>query len=159
MHTPDQYMTMQYQMVKEARNVLLEYCDKISQEDLVSTRPEFARGGSIRNLLIHNVNVYEVWIGQQFFKKTNITKYSDVNDIAAIRQAFEAVDSLMEAFISAVNNKPGTKVSYQVNNINHDTTALRFFTHVITHEFHHKGQILTLSRHLGYHPVDTDIIR
>ncbi len=36
---------------------------------------------------------------------------------------------------------------------------LKLFTHVITHEFHHKGQILSLSRHLGYVRVDTDIIR
>ncbi|MCB0535444.1 MAG: hypothetical protein KDD14_24780 [Saprospiraceae bacterium] len=36
---------------------------------------------------------------------------------------------------------------------------LRLFTHIVTHEFHHKGQILSLSRHLGYTPVDTDIMR
>ncbi len=36
---------------------------------------------------------------------------------------------------------------------------LQLFTHVITHEFHHKGQIMSLSRHLGYTPVDADIIR
>jgi uncharacterized damage-inducible protein DinB len=38
-------------------------------------------------------------------------------------------------------------------------TPLQLFTHVITHEFHHKGQILTMSRTLGYIPVDTDVIR
>lgn len=36
---------------------------------------------------------------------------------------------------------------------------LKIFTHVITHGFHHKGQILSLNRHLKYAPVDTDIIR
>ncbi len=40
-----------------------------------------------------------------------------------------------------------------------NTTPFELFTHVITHEFHHKGQVLSLSRHLGYIPVDTDIIR
>ncbi len=38
-------------------------------------------------------------------------------------------------------------------------TPMHLYTHVITHEFHHKGQILTMSRLLGYIPVDTDVIR
>ena len=37
-------------------------------------------------------------------------------------------------------------------------TTDTLFTHVITHEFHHKGQLLTLSRILGYVPPDEDII-
>ena len=35
----------------------------------------------------------------------------------------------------------------------------KLFTHVITHEFHHQGQILPMSRQLGYIPVDTDVMR
>jgi uncharacterized damage-inducible protein DinB len=38
-------------------------------------------------------------------------------------------------------------------------TALELLTHVTTHEYHHKGQVLTISRQLGYTPVDTDLIR
>jgi uncharacterized damage-inducible protein DinB len=57
-------------------------------------------------------------------------------------------------------DSPGMqKIAYELNNGSHDTSAFQIFTHVITHEFHHKGQILSLSRHLGYTPVDTDIIR
>jgi uncharacterized damage-inducible protein DinB len=38
-------------------------------------------------------------------------------------------------------------------------SPLQLYTHVITHEFHHKGQMLSMSRILGYIPVDTDAIR
>nr|WP_261382294.1 DinB family protein [Mucilaginibacter achroorhodeus] len=38
-------------------------------------------------------------------------------------------------------------------------SPLELFTHVITHEFHHKGQLVNMSRQLGYIPVDTDVIR
>ena len=38
-------------------------------------------------------------------------------------------------------------------------TPLQLFTHTITHEFHHKGQVMSMSRLLGYVPVDADIIR
>ncbi|MCB0624495.1 MAG: hypothetical protein KDC43_11415, partial [Saprospiraceae bacterium] len=40
-----------------------------------------------------------------------------------------------------------------------EAEAFRLFTHVVTHEFHHKGQILSLTRHLGFVPVDTDVMR
>lgn len=32
-------------------------------------------------------------------------------------------------------------------------------THVMTHEFHHKGKIMTMGRMLGYTPPDADVIR
>ncbi|RZK68975.1 MAG: hypothetical protein EOO92_22520, partial [Pedobacter sp.] len=40
-----------------------------------------------------------------------------------------------------------------------DTTVTSLFTHVITHEFHHKGQIMSMMRLIGYIPPDADIIR
>ncbi|MEP6627343.1 MAG: DinB family protein [Ginsengibacter sp.] len=39
------------------------------------------------------------------------------------------------------------------------TKSLSLFFHVITHEFHHKGQIATMCCIMGYPPPDTDIIR
>jgi uncharacterized damage-inducible protein DinB len=32
------------------------------------------------------------------------------------------------------------------------------FTQAVTHEFHHKGQIVTIARQLGYQPVETDLV-
>lgn len=40
-----------------------------------------------------------------------------------------------------------------------ETNAYGIFTHVITHEFHHKGHAMTMARLLGYTPVDTDVMR
>ena len=37
------------------------------------------------------------------------------------------------------------------------TTPLWLLTHTETHEFHHKGQIVAMARHLGYNPPDTDL--
>jgi uncharacterized damage-inducible protein DinB len=40
----------------------------------------------------------------------------------------------------------------------HDSaTPLQLFTHVMTHEFHHKGQLLSMFRILGHVPPDTDV--
>ena len=38
------------------------------------------------------------------------------------------------------------------------TTRIWLLTHTETHEFHHKGQIASMARHLGYVPPNTDLI-
>ncbi|TKC09723.1 DinB family protein [Pedobacter frigoris] len=40
-----------------------------------------------------------------------------------------------------------------------ETDAYGIFTDVITHEFHHKGQAMTMARLLGHIPPDTDVMR
>jgi uncharacterized damage-inducible protein DinB len=45
---------------------------------------------------------------------------------------------------------PGSKIKL---------TALELITHVITHEFHHKGQVMTMARLSGFTPPDADILR
>nr|WP_242021046.1 DinB family protein [Cytobacillus oceanisediminis] len=30
--------------------------------------------------------------------------------------------------------------------------------HTVTHEYHHKGQIMAMSRQLGYEPPNTDVL-
>ncbi len=37
-------------------------------------------------------------------------------------------------------------------------TPLWLLTHTETHEFHHKGQIVSMARHLGYTPPNTILI-
>ncbi|MGI8600731.1 MAG: DinB family protein, partial [Chitinophagaceae bacterium] len=72
---------------------------------------------------------------------------------------FNSVDKLADEFIGVFQNDSFKELKIIVNENTISKTPFELFTHVITHEFHHKGQILSLSRHLGYLPVDTDIIR
>jgi uncharacterized damage-inducible protein DinB len=76
-------------------------------------------------------------------------------------QVFEQVDALMEVFISHSKERWQTPSKMPVRGESNPLllTPLELFTHVITHEFHHKGQVLTMSRLLGYTPVDTDVVR
>ena len=56
-------------------------------------------------------------------------------------------------------SNPSNPIAYETRGGKGITTPATIFADVTTHEFHHKGQILSISRHLGYVPVDTDIIR
>ena len=82
-------------------------------------------------------------------------------DVEAVRQLFRGVDELVTAYCARVEStgQLPAKLTVPGRPAPLILTPLALFTHVITHEFHHKGQLLSMSRQLGYQPVDTDIIR
>ncbi len=86
---------------------------------------------------------------------------SSPSNIDDIRTLYEEVDLLTMKYITAFENSWGSPVSGSANQNRSKLTvpALQVITHIMTHEFHHKGQILSISRLLGYTPVDTDVIR
>ena len=88
-------------------------------------------------------------------------KNESFTNIQGIYALFGQVDQMMEKFLVHFKDRmdeplaiPMTRLGKTIN-----ASPLTIFTHVITHEFHHKGQILSMSRHLGYKPIDTDVIR
>lgn len=150
------YTCEQYQYVKGSRKVLFEYCETISEKDFVNQNTSFGRGGSIRNLLVHIANTYEYWIANLVLKKNKpYAEYEDYKTIKEVRLLFKNIDLFMEEFISQINHFENIETPNSINTVK----SFQLFSHVITHEYHHKGQILSLSRHLGYIPVDTDIMR
>lgn len=78
-----------------------------------------------------------------------------------IRNIYSGVDHLMLEFIDAYGPSWGQMINGRAsqNRVEMNVSVLKLFTHVTTHEFHHKGQILTISRLHGYTPADTDVIR
>jgi uncharacterized damage-inducible protein DinB len=153
------YSKEQYEFIKESRGTLFEFCKTISAEDFVNQNTSFGRGGSIRNLLVHVANTYEYWIANIVLKKNIIyAEYENFKTIQDVIRLFDDVDHFMLEFISKMDDFED-QIVYEVQNIKNSAKPFKVFTHVITHEYHHKGQILSLSRHLGYTPVDTDIMR
>lgn len=155
-----EYCKDQYEFVRDSRKALFNYCKTISGEHFLSSVSSFGRGGSIRNLLVHIANTYQFWIGKHCLKKEVVFTQDDsmatINDVILL---FEGVDTIMSDFLRSMEEGKDRIISYEINGERNNTTPLKLFSHVITHEFHHKGQILSISRQLGYIPVDTDIMR
>jgi uncharacterized damage-inducible protein DinB len=149
----------QYNFVKSSRQALLEYCGRISENDFVTENSSFGRG-SIRNLLVHIGNTYEFWIGRHALNlEIDFTSYNTIKDASQTSEFFLSIDLLISKFIDGYSGTQTEDLVFEINSQKVTASPLKLFSHVITHEFHHKGQILSLSRHLGYIPIDTDIIR
>lgn len=158
MNTAIAYATQQYEWVKESREVLFAYCRTISVKDFTDQNTSFGRGGSVRNLLVHNANTYQFWIGKiSLHKNIEFTPFDSCAHIDQVIACYASVDHLMQEFVSFIDFEKD--IMYDINGSTKTAPPCKVFTHVITHEFHHKGQILSLTRHLGYTPIDTDIMR
>ena len=154
------YAEEQYAFVRDARNVLMTYCKTIANRDFLKEHGSFGRGGSIRNILVHIANTYEFWIGKWGLKKDQIfTEYGTKQTIEDVIDLFDNIDLLVFEFIRLLGRPDFNEIYFEINGVKNTVKSLQVFSHVITHEFHHKGQILSLSRHWGYTPVDTDIMR
>lgn len=149
----------QYMHVKLSREVLFEFCRSLSADHFMFEHANFGRG-SVRNLLVHVANVYQFWIGAKALGRDDpFTPFEAVVNMEQIHLLFKGIDDLMDTFLGSIEHSPRKRLSFERNGVQTSELGLTLFTHVITHEFHHKGQVLSMSRHMGYLPVDTDIIR
>ncbi len=154
------YCREQYEFIRGSRGVLLDYCKSISPVDLQNQNSSFGRGGSMKNLLIHIANTYQFWIGKIGLNKDIVfTNYELDYTIDQIIDLYVTIDKLVDEFIQLIEDSDAQEINYELDGTNSRVKPFKLFSHVITHEFHHKGQILSISRHLGYIPVDTDIMR
>lgn len=157
----DAAFRQQYALIASARRVLLDYCTTFTPAHFAAPVAEM-NNDSIRNLLVHVAGCYHYWLGQVGLSRPAAMPLpAEVPDVAAMRAAFAGVDALVADFSRhhAAGWLTPRLFILPRQAQPQELTPLQLFTHTITHEFHHKGQVLTMSRLLGYVPVDTDVIR
>lgn len=79
--------------------------------------------------------------------------------ITQVGKLFDQTNLLMEGFFEKFAGHLDQEIDKDFSGKKIKTSALQLFTHVITHEFHHNGQMMTMARVLGKTPPDTDVIR
>jgi len=153
-------LAKQYDLIKSARAAVFTFLGNDLNEQLFIPLPTFSNK-TIAYMLIHVANTYISWI-ENFTMDKNRSFYDDQNlsDLVQIKSLFEEVDSFMGSFLDQYENSPDQQfANYKSENRYVTATILELFTHVTTHEFHHKGQVMTMCRLLGHVPPDADIIR
>lgn len=148
----------QYEYTKRSRESLFVYCASIADTCCTAESATFGRG-SIRNLLVHSVNAYAYWIGEHALKKKMVyTAYESVQELEGAKELFAAVDNLVSEFFGMLQKDSLPEIEIGLNgrkSFVSPCSCLRTLSHM---NFTTKGKYLSLSRHLGYIPVDTDII-
>jgi uncharacterized damage-inducible protein DinB len=153
-------LKVQYKLIQEARAELLKFCSTLKPEDLSKEIAGF-NNSTIISKLLHIANTYLFWL-KRFAAKEEFQYFEEKNikDIDGVRKAFAEADKAVNTFL---NSYPyhSTKIKGEIFWLKTDMTfsVVELFTHVMTHEFHHKGQIMSMTRMLGYTPIDADIIR
>jgi uncharacterized damage-inducible protein DinB len=150
-------MSIAYEWVRRTREVLLAYCEALPPTVYRQVLPAFG-AQSIRDLQVHVAETYMVHLGLVAPGEQVI--HPDGEDAAATRRLFGEVDALVARFLERCGGRMDQPLT--VAPPWRQAPATRsprwLLTHAVTHEFHHKGQIVKLGRLLG-HPVtaDTDL--
>jgi uncharacterized damage-inducible protein DinB len=150
----------QYDWVRRTRELLFTYCETLSPEDY--TRPIESFGGStITDLHAHVAECYGFWLGRFSIEgSSGLGPFEKPKTVAAMRDLFQKADVCVATFFQTFADRWDIPISGHVHWQPEPfvVTPLWLYTHAMTHEFHHKGQIASMSRALGYIPVDTDLI-
>ena len=152
-------LKQQYDFILSSRNTILTYIGSISEQDFLTDNSSFGRG-SIRNLFVHICQTYCAWIGERALGIEQIfLPFENYQTLQDCQIYFNQVDEYMGLFTEKFQGNELSEMELDRSGAILIVNPLQLLTHVITHEFHHKGQIMSLSRHLGYVPVDADVIR
>lgn len=150
----------QYELVKRSRGGVLNFIESVVGEGLTAPVPAY-QNKNIHHLLLHNADCYLFWLPYMALEQTvEWLNYGDYKTVADIRKLFMRMDDMMDVFLKTFENSMDLPVdNTRARNDKLNATPLMIFTHVITHEFHHKGQVVAMCRQLGYPPPETDIYR
>jgi uncharacterized damage-inducible protein DinB len=157
-------LKQQYDFIRSTRETLFTFLEGIPLQKLHTAIPNFGSGSIIRTH-IHVADCYRYWLGSFAFKQKRsdfsfATDYDiEHSDVKNVRERFGLADEIVQRFMDEYNSRWFEIIENEVTWQKEPwrTTPLWLFTHVVTHEFHHKGQIVSMARHLGYNPPDTDL--
>jgi uncharacterized damage-inducible protein DinB len=155
----------EYEWVRQTRKVLLDFCSELEPTDFTRQVDGFGFQ-SVRDTLVHVADCYNAWLGSFVLSKTKkpITPKEDRLQLGLdeIKARFERVDSLVNEVFEVLahhGDEPIQKeIPWRAVREELTITAGKLLMHTITHEFHHKGQIVSMARQMGYEPPDTDVL-
>lgn len=139
-------------------NLVLDHLSTIPTCDYGKTLPSFGFS-TLQKQVIHIFNCEGFWIhtlqGLRYSDRDS-TEYPAVSDARLLQQE---VNRQTQAYLSSLTNQQlntDTKLHFSDGDATFRTPAL-ILHHVLTHAFHHKGQIVAMCRELGHPAPDTDL--
>ena len=154
----------EYDWVRQTRGILLDFCRELEPNDF--TRQNGFAWQSVRDTLVHIADCYYAWLGSFVLLKTKkpITPKDERHhfNLDEIKVRFEQVDSFVSEVFKLHENQLNEAIERNIPWREApemlSITPGKLLMHTITHEFHHKGQIVAMLRQMGYEPPNTDVL-
>jgi uncharacterized damage-inducible protein DinB len=155
----------EYEWVKQTRELIFDFCSELDPNDFRRQVDGFGFQ-SMRDSLVHISDCYRAWLGSYVLLKTKkpITTKEDLAEMGLdeIKARFDQVDlyvkEVFEVFSNHMDEPIQRKIPWRVAEEIISITPGKLLMHTITHEFHHKGQIVAMARQMGYEPPSTDVL-
>jgi uncharacterized damage-inducible protein DinB len=139
-------------------NLALDHISTIPTNDYVSELSGFGFR-TLREQTIHVFNCEGFWVhtlqGLQYADRT----FEDCPILADVRHLQKKVSQSTQAYLSTLTDQQlngDLKLHFSDGDVSVSTPAL-VLHHVLTHAFHHKGQMVAMCRALGHPAPDTDL--
>jgi uncharacterized damage-inducible protein DinB len=143
----------------ERLDLLLDHASELAPSDFVKVIPGFGQSTSVRDQLVHLLGAEERWVHRlqnRPLPRWSAADYPSVESLRAPKQRVKAgtvayLDGLPEATLNvALAERPGDWIGIL-------RSPAFILHHVVTHSFHHKGQVVAMCRLLGHPAPDTDL--
>jgi uncharacterized damage-inducible protein DinB len=139
-------------------DLVLDHVSTIPSDDYVREVPGFGFA-TLRDQAIHIFNCEGFWVhtlqGAQYSNKT----VADCPDLAGVRLLQKQVRQSTHAYLSSLSDQQldaYSELRFSDGDVFVRTPAF-ILHHVLTHGFHHKGQVVAMCRWLGHPAPDTDL--
>ncbi|MDI3298343.1 MAG: DinB family protein [Bacillota bacterium] len=147
-----------YDWVRATRRSLFDYLEGWPVE--LYLRPlELLAGESVRDRHVHVAECYVTWLATVGLEEgSSPPSPGEVPDVRRARALFAEVDRLVERFLGRFEGELDRPLARSWRGERRELTPRWLLAHPITHEFHHKGQIVLAGRWLGRPAPDTDLL-
>ncbi|WP_423800015.1 DinB family protein [Neobacillus sp. SAB-20_R2A] len=154
----------EYGWVRQTRGTLLDFCRKLDPNHFTQTNGFGWQ--SVRDTLVHIADCYVAWLGSFVLLKTKkpLTPREEIHNLSLeeIKARFEQVDSIVNELLELHGHDLNVLIEREIPWREApellSITPRKLLMHTITHEFHHKGQIVAMLRQMGYEPPNTDVL-
>lgn len=159
----DEVRTM-YGYNRWATGRILDCCEHLTPEQFV--QPDDTPHGSIRNSLLHMIDVQWGWLSWADGSLSGAEAYQrsagapeDFPDVASIRALWERVETQTDQYISSLTDEDTQSVlSTAWEGGEFSVVKKKVLIHLITHATQHRSEIAMSLTRLGQSPGDLDYI-
>jgi uncharacterized damage-inducible protein DinB len=139
-------------------DLLLDHADTLTPEQFVTKLPGFGMG-SVRDQLMHILRCEQGWIGRLQYLPVKEMECEEHPTIKQIRETKARIMAGTNAYLDQLSEAQlNTELTRRPDGWGGSLRSPAFtLHHILTHAFHHKGQIVAMFRLLGRPIGDTDL--